>query len=1091
MAEFLAAAQLVLTSSAYGAITWGQVIMAAYVAGSAVDSRRRMRHMAADARSAALQGRSIMVRSAVQPSNLVYGTAKVSGPVADMFKTGDKDQFMHVLVCLAGHEIDAVEAVYFDEVALSTPDSNGFITSGAYARLVVGASEQATTTNGSGVATLAQPVTRVTAVFQTFALITDAPILLTGWSHTGGSASVTGLPAATTISISYEIDTYQPRVRIHTFLGAPGQTVPSALLTETVGRRTSAHTGQGLAWLWVRLEWDQEVFGQVGLPNISARVRGKKVYDPRSALTVWAANAALCVADYLRDATLGLGCTSAQVPAAEVITAANICDEMVALDGLGATQKRYTCNGGLSEATGRLQNLDALVEAMAGQAVWVQGRWLLRAGAHPTPQAWTLGEDHLAGSSVQVQRRAPRRELFNAVTGTYIDPAHDYAQVQFPSVENATYQTQDGDRRVTREVQFEMVDDAVRAQRLAKIMMERARQSITLTVETNLRAYDLAPGDVVPVTLARYGWSGKLFEVRRREWNVQAGTLRYVLRETAAAVWAWNYGEATVVDPAPDTDLPNPFSAPTALASLAAASGTTHLLPLGDGTQVVRASLTWTASTDAFVLQGGRIELQWKLAAASTWNEEPALPGSAAAAYIGPLAAKTGITIRARTINNAGRHGPYTTIGHVVQGKGSAASAVAVFAGAVAKGRISWTWNACADADYGHTEVRTSDANWGSNNVQPLYRGRTNLHQEVVAATGSVTRYAKHFDFSGNASTSAVSATVTVNANNLANDGLTHVVSNPAHSMPADGGGVVTSYTGSGTVIQVWEGVNLLTFKSSIANASFTIGTPVVTPGAAITVGARSGQDTMTATVAVHSGASAGEDVISIAYPITARRANGSDVVFDLLQSLTKTKAGNLVKFAYKRANTAPATPSGNYVPSGWNAAMPAPDGTGGWMSQAEHTTSGTLVGSWSTPAKIDNGAADSPVSFGPSTFHVVSGSTATAKIKINTDGTIWRQAGSGADIDVGNWYVPATGSPGSSYRARAVFVDTANGTGVAAGDFTGTLDGYVGLSSQRVWALVAVNTYLEGELHIEISPAAGGPPIVTGVVTFSADGSP
>lgn len=122
--------------------------------------------------------------------------------------------------------------------------------------------------------------------------------------------------------------------------------------------------------------------------------------------------------------------------------------------------------------------------------------------------------------------------------------------------------------------------------------------------------------------------------------------------------------------------------------------------------------------------------------------------------------------------------------------------------------------------------------------------------------------------------------------------GITHALSNAAHTVPASATGTVSSYTGSGTTIQVYEGSTALTFHTTLAASRFTIGTPTVAPSSAITVGARSGSGTTTATVAQHSAMSGAQDTATITYPITARRADGTDVTFSLVQTITKSKAG-------------------------------------------------------------------------------------------------------------------------------------------------------------------------------------------------------
>ena len=120
--------------------------------------------------------------------------------------------------------------------------------------------------------------------------------------------------------------------------------------------------------------------------------------------------------------------------------------------------------------------------------------------------------------------------------------------------------------------------------------------------------------------------------------------------------------------------------------------------------------------------------------------------------------------------------------------------------------------------------------------------------------------------------------------------GLTIVVTNENHTLPASSAGVVSSYLGSGTNIQVFDGTTALTAISAIAaNGQFTIGTPVISPAASITVGTRSYAST-TATVAAHSAMASGTDLLTITYPISIRRLNGTNVTIDRVQTISKSK---------------------------------------------------------------------------------------------------------------------------------------------------------------------------------------------------------
>jgi len=65
---------------------------------------------------------------------------------------------------------------------------------------------------------------------------------------------------------------------------------------------------------------------------------------------------------------------------------------------------------------------------------------------------------------------------------------------------------------------------------------------------------------------------------------------------------------------------------------------------------------------------------------------------------------------------------------------------------------------------------------------------------------------------------------------------------------------------------------------------------------------------------------------------------------------------GNYTEYIFRRQSSTPTTPTGN-TPAGWSDAPPAADGNPLWASLGDKTPAGVLIGSWSTPVKIEGGA--------------------------------------------------------------------------------------------------------------------------------------
>lgn len=127
---------------------------------------------------------------------------------------------------------------------------------------------------------------------------------------------------------------YDGLVRIKKHLGTAAQTADTDLVSE-VSEWTTNHRGRGRAYLYVRYQFDRDKFSKI--PNVSAYVRGKKVYDSRDAGTRFTTNPALMARDYLTSSAYGFGEATANVDDDFTDSAANECEEFVDTANLDAT----------------------------------------------------------------------------------------------------------------------------------------------------------------------------------------------------------------------------------------------------------------------------------------------------------------------------------------------------------------------------------------------------------------------------------------------------------------------------------------------------------------------------------------------------------------------------------------------------------------------------------------------------------------------------------------------------------------------------------------------------------------------------------
>jgi hypothetical protein len=116
------------------------------------------------------------------------------------------------------------------------------------------------------------------------------------------------------------------------FTGSEDQSAIPGAMADCLDLWDANHKLRGLAGVYVKLTVNSDLYPN-GVPNITAVCRGKKLFDPRTGLTTWSNNAALCLADYYCDKKHGLGFdmdTEIDIP--ELIASANVCDEQIPIN---------------------------------------------------------------------------------------------------------------------------------------------------------------------------------------------------------------------------------------------------------------------------------------------------------------------------------------------------------------------------------------------------------------------------------------------------------------------------------------------------------------------------------------------------------------------------------------------------------------------------------------------------------------------------------------------------------------------------------------------------------------------------------------
>lgn len=452
---------------------------------------------------------------------IIYGEVTCGGVLVYQHTTGDRNQYLDFVIVVAGHQVESITDVWFDDVQVTNAQigAGGDVTTGELGPK-----------NG-------QPIVYV-------------------WKYLGTAGQTASPQLSTADGSGYGPNTW-----------------------------STAHRLRGCAYVHIRLRrgdyWEK--YGAPS--NFRFRVKGAKVYDPRLDSTnggsgshrlddattwAWSNNPALCQADYLAGGSISNDVATplrkrgfaVKAPATDidwdaVIASANICDESVTIPS--GSQSRYTCDCVVvpSDDTPDADCMDMLLSSNLGQLTFTAGRYVLYAGAYTTP-VYTLDEDDLAGDITYVSGKG-RSERYNFVRGTRYDLTTGQ-ETEFLSRTDASYVTADG-ATLYHDIELPATSDEYRAQRIAQVILRRSREMETIVWQGMPSAAKVAVWETVSITVAELGLSSKVFRCIARKRRLGSGgepVVELTLREENSSTYtdpaSGDYGSISVAtDPGPAT----------------------------------------------------------------------------------------------------------------------------------------------------------------------------------------------------------------------------------------------------------------------------------------------------------------------------------------------------------------------------------------------------------------------------------------------------------------------------------------------------------------------------------------------------------
>lgn len=802
IATFAANAGIISATTAFIISTAASLLQTA-------QQRRKQKRQAAAQRAAynaSLTDRTVNVLSTEPPWQIVYGSpAPFSGAIVAMFSSGPRDEYKHIVYVFAAHECQAIDEIYIDGDAVGPLDNGGFCMTGVFTEF----SPERTITedltfDANGVAIFIHVA--VTQVLIAYKLKAGAVINPDGydpnqydfwtltWSYDPSTDITTvrgGPPSTSGVTVSYMAQTRYSRVNVQKHLSPGGvDTADAYLIYRCPDKWTSAHKLSGYTYIVLTLDLNYARF-QGGPPQVTAKIRGKKIYDWRTSLTAYSANPILARADFIM-ADYGFGATQAQIDSASVIAAANACDSAVysASDQTAGTTVRYSCDGLFSTDQDREATLQQLEDSCQGMTHESGGVWRLLAGTWTAP-VMTLTDNDAHGPVTVVQASYSSKERFNGARGTYCDWRNLGVSTDFTPYVNSTFLSVDGEAR-NDNLTLPFTSAHQRAIQLARVGVERSRGGLLLHFPAHMRAWPLQPGDRVIVSNSELEISNKNFRVTDWGFNLTSPVSLELIEDESSF---YDLADATTVDPAPNTDLRNPFEKPTAPQNVTTESGTDQLLAIG-GTLLPRVLVTWDLSTSQYVVDGGRTEVRWALAGDPNpnWVTVAAL-ASETMAWLTNVPEGQYIIVQVRFVSAYRQASDWTTEVEYVLGKTEPPSNITSFA--VDRDGVA-TWTAVNDADVqagGGYRLRWqpgSNRSWGD--ASPLHEGliTESPYSIIIRPSGVTTFLIKAVDSSGNESAAPAASVI-----NLGDPIVANIIATTDYK--ADGfPGTITNATVSG-----------------------------------------------------------------------------------------------------------------------------------------------------------------------------------------------------------------------------------------------------------------------------------------------------
>ena len=378
-------------------------------------------------------------------------------------------------------------------------------------------------------------------------------------------------------------------------LGADNQAYDSGLLANATSDWDSTHTLSGVAYIALRFKYSPEIWS--GVPQITALVQGRKVYDPRTSTTAFSDNPALCIRDYLTNNRFGKGIPTTAIDDTAFSAAATDCDESVVQhEGTTDTMSLFECNVVLDTSKTLFDNVSIMLMGCRGILPYNQGQYSLKIDGVRSSE-FTFTRDHLIGG-ISIKGEA-KEDKFNRVIVKFTNPDRKWQDdtAAYPakaSTEETAYLAEDGGILLQDEIELDTITNFYQARDLARVFLLRSRNQLKVNITTTSEGLAYGVGDVISITHPTPGFVAKPFIIEEMTINEDL-TCQFQLVEYQSNIYT--YDVDSVQETIPDTSFPDPtlVNVPRNL------SVTENSDVNDDGTIRYRALVSWDSPNDLYV----------------------------------------------------------------------------------------------------------------------------------------------------------------------------------------------------------------------------------------------------------------------------------------------------------------------------------------------------------------------------------------------------------------------------------------------------------------------------------------------------------